>query len=439
MNQVTVIIPTLCKSMFILNTALQTLNDHELVKEILVFDNTLGKFKSSLSKVTVFNDTDFKVNGSWNEGVEICGTEYYLLLNDDVVFNPWIIDDCIDVLENHQDVNIVTVATKEMVDFADDMLDDGEIIYESDPQKISLQGWFIMGRKRSWVPIDRRLTIFFGDNLIYLNALKDGGKIAKITSNFIYHATSTTVKAMKMYESGILQEEEIIFKSIIGDSSIKVLIGTPAYDLTLHAQYVESLIQTEALCRQKGITCQHIFICGDALVQRARNDIFKIAYDGGFDKLVFIDNDMFWAPEAFLKLIAHEYDIVGAPCRKKSDDNIDFNVTIFDKTIGPDDIMKVKGVGTGFLAVSRNAIKKLYESSAKYLDKGKNVETRMVFDVQIVDGDLFSEDIVLCKKWRDLGGEIYVDTSMTIGHVGEKNYIGNLKEFILATKDKNNK
>lgn len=436
MNKVTVIIPTLCKSMFILNTALQTLQEHELVKEILVFDNTLGKFKSSLSKVTVFNDTDFKVNGAWNEGVEICGTEYYLLLNDDVVFNPWIIDDCVEMLETHQDMNIVTVATKEMVDFADDVLDDGEIIYESDPQKISLQGWFIMGRKRSWVPIDRRLTIFFGDNLIYLNALKDG-KIAKITNNFIYHATSTTVKAMKTYESGILQEEEIIFKSIIGDQSMKVLIGTPAYDFTLHAQYVESLIQTEALCRQKGINCQHIFICGDALVQRARNDIFKIAYDGGFDKLVFIDNDMFWDPTAFLKLIAHDKDIIGAPCRKKSDDHIDFNVTIIDKKIDDDDLMKVRGVGTGFLSVSRNAIKKLYESSTKYLDKGKNVETRMVFDVQIVDGDLFSEDIVLCKKWRDLGGDIYVDTSMTIGHVGEKNYIGNLKEFILATEGKN--
>jgi hypothetical protein len=54
----------------------------------------------------------------------------------------------------------------------------------------------------------------------------------------------------------------------------------------------------------------------------------------------------------------------------------------------------------------------------------------MVFDVQIVNGDLVSEDNVFCKKWRSLGGKVFIDPAMTCNHIGVKKYQGNFLNFI---------
>ena len=51
----------------------------------------------------------------------------------------------------------------------------------------------------------------------------------------------------------------------------------------------------------------------------------------------------------------------------------------------------------------------------------------MVFDVQVQDGQLVSEDNVFCKKW---GGPVYIDPTMTCNHIGVKKYTGNFEAFI---------
>ena len=218
-----------------------------------------------------------------------------------------------------------------------------------------------------------------------------------------------------------------------------VMIGTPAYDFKLHALYVDSLLKTQLLCATRGVEIAHLFLCGDALIQRARNDIIKIFLESSqVQKLVFIDNDMFWNPEDFLKLISYEEDIIGAACIKKNPEVIDYNVSIIDKNIQEDGLLKVNGVGTGFLSISRYAAQKIYDSSPKYFDLQKRQENAMFFDVGVIENELYSEDMMFCHKWRNAGGKIWVDTNITIGHTGNTtNYVGNLNKFIKNTKDAN--
>lgn len=210
----------------------------------------------------------------------------------------------------------------------------------------------------------------------------------------------------------------------------KVLIGTPSYDGKLDVWYVDSLMKTQKLCIESGIQLDAIYVSYDALVQRARNTLFKIAIDGGYDDLFFIDFDVEWKPEWFLKLLKCSEPVVGAALVKKSEKE-GYTIKLLDTNLkwnDRKDLIQVDGVGTGFLKVSRFAMEKLWEISEPYNDdKGPS---RMIFDIKIENGDLVSEDYVLCNKWRTLGYKNWIDPSITINHVGMKKYIGNFEQFI---------
>jgi glycosyltransferase involved in cell wall biosynthesis len=210
---------------------------------------------------------------------------------------------------------------------------------------------------------------------------------------------------------------------------MKVLIGTPSHSWNLHVKYVDSLIRTLDLCKKIGIDVYHCFLCGESLVQLARNELFKLAYDQQIDFLFFIDDDMVWIPEDFVKLLNSGHPFIAAAGRKKIEEE-EYAVNVgFDKEFrGTETQVSVKGVGAAFMCLSKETIQKLYEDAPFY--KGPKGIGKMVFDIGIVDGELYSEDHLFCKKWRDMGGEVFIDTTVTLGHIGEKQYTGNLQNFI---------
>lgn len=224
------------------------------------------------------------------------------------------------------------------------------------------------------------------------------------------------------------------------NKKLKVLIGTPTYDGKFDVYYVDSLLNTIAL-KDQNIEIYPLFICYDSLIQRARNDIFKIAYESDVDILVFIDADVGWNPQDFFKLVRSNKDIIGGSYRKKSDDEELYVVKAMDDkdpslnlTIDTDDSMEVAGLGCGFMKVSRKAIVDIWNTSKPY--KSVKGDSRMIFEVVCEDNDLISEDIYFCKKWRDLGNKVYLDTSITCTHTGTKTFFGNVKNWIAGFKDK---
>ena len=210
----------------------------------------------------------------------------------------------------------------------------------------------------------------------------------------------------------------------------KVLIGTPSYDGRIDTWFADSLVRTVKQADPKQINIHAIYPSYDSLIQRARNDLVRMAMDGGYDTLFFIDSDVEWEPEWFFRLLARPEPIVGAALIKKSDQE-SYTVKIIAKNLtrSEDDVLvQVDGLGTGFLKVDRFALEKLWLMSEPYVHDG--VPNRMVFDLKIVDGDLISEDYVMCHKWQSLGYKVWLDPSITINHNGVKKYQGNLSSFL---------
>lgn len=209
----------------------------------------------------------------------------------------------------------------------------------------------------------------------------------------------------------------------------KVLIGTPAHDGRVDVWYCNSLINTVKMAPHFDTLIQPVYMSYDSLVQRARNDLVRLALEEKFDDLIFIDSDQEWNPEWVFKLLEYKEDVIGATVVKKSD-QIMFNVKALKSGLKQEKngLMEVESIGTGFLKISKSALEAVWDVSPEYINEGK--KCRMVFDVQLVDGELVSEDNVFCRKWRSMGNKVYIDPTMTCNHIGVKKYQGNFMQFI---------
>lgn len=213
----------------------------------------------------------------------------------------------------------------------------------------------------------------------------------------------------------------------------RVLIGTPSYDGRIDVWFANSLVSTVKMAIEKNIHVHAIYTSYDSLIQRARNSLFKLALDGGYDDLFFIDSDVEWEPEWFFRLLERPEPIVGAALIKKAETE-GYTVKLLDKNLkwsNDKKIIEVDGVGTGFMKVSKFALQKLWEVSSPYMSEGE--EHRMICDIRVENGDLISEDYIVCKKWQDLGYKVWLDPTITINHIGIKKYKGDFQSFIKKT------
>ena len=101
------------------------------------------------------------------------------------------------------------------------------------------------------------------------------------------------------------------------------------------------------------------------------------------------------------------------------------------------DIFTVDTMGTGFLMFKREVYSKLIQAhpECKYVDDvglGKQYEPMMysIFDVGIdAKGHYLSEDWLFCRRWQELGGDIWAHSKVLLNHVGHYEYSGSLDKI----------
>jgi hypothetical protein len=231
------------------------------------------------------------------------------------------------------------------------------------------------------------------------------------------------------------------------NQTIKVLLATPSYDGRFDVRFITSLIYTIEECKKLNIEVLPYFLCYDSLIQRARNDYFKIAYKSKVDVLFFIDSDIGWEPKDFIKLVLSDKDMIGGAYRKKTDNEELYAFKAlekcFDKNsydLSPDHmgILEVYGLGCGFLKLSKKCVTELWENEKEFyfekVDNGTDPNDEIIKNVCacIINEDNFfvSEDIILGRKWRKLGNKLYLDTNINCSHVGYKQFDGNVRKWI---------
>jgi hypothetical protein len=126
--------------------------------------------------------------------------------------------------------------------------------------------------------------------------------------------------------------------------------------------------------------------------------------------LLFVDADVGFRAEHALRLGGRELDVVaGAYVKRWEDQSIPAAIAP-GAVESADHLVECLTVPAGFLLLSRHALAAMYE---RYAEEGMWMVSREQYRY-------VSEDTMFCRRWRAIGGRIWLDGSVCLGHVGEK-------------------
>lgn len=203
------------------------------------------------------------------------------------------------------------------------------------------------------------------------------------------------------------------------------MIGTPSYDGRVTIEYASSLVR--AMRDIQDMELLPCFLTG--LVDLTRNNMVRLAIQGEVDDLVFIDDDIGFTADGLRSLLAHDLPVVAGTYRYKTDDE-KYMVRLDEDVLmhKPPYLYRVDGVPGGFLRLRRDAMLKLWDAAKRYEMEG---EQREIFPRYVWDNKAWGEDYAFCKLWQSVGGEIWIDASIKLDHVGKKIYSGRFTEWIM--------
>jgi hypothetical protein len=201
---------------------------------------------------------------------------------------------------------------------------------------------------------------------------------------------------------------------------LKVYIGIPFYG-GAGGEFVSALLKTRIILDRIGYEVEVDLHCGCSILPKARNEIVRRFLASGFDKLLFIDSDMVWDALDAVKLLRLDEDVAAIAYRTKQE-TVKYNCVLNGETKG--ELMGADAVGTGFLSLSRKCLERMVEAHPEtaYEDGGL---IHALFDFEIHGGRYWGEDYTFCRKWKALGGGIWL-LPADIGHIGAKNYGGSV-------------
>lgn len=203
-----------------------------------------------------------------------------------------------------------------------------------------------------------------------------------------------------------------------------ILICTPGR--SMEAEYVKSLINTISYLNSQEISyiylneySSQVSAAREATAMGSRLlQAFETQPIGGqvtYDKMIWIDSDISWNVEDFIKLYESKYDIVsgvyygqdGVPMFSFEENDIYFDK---EKLRGKEYPFEIFAAGFGFIAINNGVFEKIKRPwFDTVFQKIKNEN-----DIEIFIP--WGEDYSWCKKAKTAGFKIWIDPSIRVGH-----------------------
>jgi hypothetical protein len=247
---------------------------------------------------------------------------------------------------------------------------------------------------------------------------------------------------------------------------IHLVVATPCFGGQVSSIYASSIFHLQSAVRSmSNIKLKIELRDGDALITRARANLMTLFLDDPTTThFLFIDADIGFTPDQVFRLIESGADVVAGvyPIKRVNWDKarraieskrpdvasaaLDYVLEIND----PDHVAVVNGftrvryAGTGFLMIRRQAFEKMCAHPAyaplqffreHSLDALAGSPNRFALFECMIDpgsGTYLSEDFAFCKRWTDIGGEIWADLQSHLDHVGPSVFHGDISSQFAA-------
>ena len=238
--------------------------------------------------------------------------------------------------------------------------------------------------------------------------------------------------------------------------NLHIVIATPCFGGLVTQGYMLSTTNLLMLGMQMGFEVSVDLLGYDSLITRSRNTLVAQFMDRPTaTHLMFVDADITFQPAQMLRMVAFGQDVVAgmyplkvrdwseqAVGRVRGGESLETAPLRYVglPCEGNDRIVQhgfVAGqyAGTGFMLIRRAALARMMRAypelafSAAH-DRGEqqaSTHRYALFDCMIEPETrhYLSEDYTFCRRWRDIGGEIWLDTQGSLVHTGAHDFIGN--------------
>ena len=228
-------------------------------------------------------------------------------------------------------------------------------------------------------------------------------------------------------------------------------------------QYTSSLVELVATLANAGHQAFYGKTYNESLITRARNTLVHEFLRTDCDSLLFIDADHGFKATEILKMIESDVGLIGAIYPMK---NINWHRVIsahqagvkteeLEKytgffsanlkaeegepvTVFLDKPLKVENVATGMMLIKREVFEKMIPTTETYASSDNNGLVNFnkkhyeFFKTEIDENKvLLSEDYYFCKKWEELGGDVYGAPWVQITHFGSYEFTGSFAHSII--------
>jgi hypothetical protein len=234
-----------------------------------------------------------------------------------------------------------------------------------------------------------------------------------------------------------------------------VVVATPCFGGLVNQGYMLSVLKLVQLAAGGEFDLDVVLLGGDSLITRSRSVLVSRFLDNPrATHLMFIDADIAFEPDQFLRLLRLDKEFAAGayplkqidwralPARAVAGEPLAAAGLSYVGQICAGAELRLEGgfatakyVGTGFQLIKRAVFEKMVSAHPELKfasvhtltnEKPNSDNLYALFECAIdpESGVYLSEDYAFCRRWRALGGEIWLDLESRLTHAGMSTYDG---------------
>lgn len=245
----------------------------------------------------------------------------------------------------------------------------------------------------------------------------------------------------------------------MSETRTHIMVGTPSYGGQVFSLYTTSLMKLQHACAKRGgVDLSVNILWGDALITRARQNLVTHFLENALaTHLLLADADISFEPDQVFRLLDFGVDIAAGVYPTKRIDwakaakaaqegrtpletaSLSYVLELEQppRLAVRDGFARARYAGSGFMMIRRNALVSMVEHypELRYTrehqaeDPLKGSKWRSALFNCLLDeatGTYLSEDYSFCRRFTEMGGEIWVDLQSRLSHMGTMVFNGDV-------------
>lgn len=210
-----------------------------------------------------------------------------------------------------------------------------------------------------------------------------------------------------------------------------IYIATPLYENKVWVPFMDGFMNTIHEFTTRGMSIEYSFQTGTYIAMN-RENLARAFLKTDCQFLLFIDSDIAFKAADVFELLASDVDVVSGIYRYRTSVP-EGHPTLSARLVGGgliklpakeelntyiDALQECEFVPGGMLMIRRKVIEAMYAKQSYIFNQGFDLSKSPIS----IEEDFAGEDISFCRLWRGMGGKIWANLRVQVGHLGEFEY-----------------